>query len=70
MTMTAIPAVQFPAETNSKGAFVRQEYSIRARITADGSSGFLARARAVPSVRFASLPVGAPGGHRPAFARA
>ncbi len=33
---------QVPAETNAAGAFVRQEYSIRERITADGSSGFLA----------------------------
>jgi glutathionyl-hydroquinone reductase len=31
---------QFPAETNNEGAFVRQRYSIRDRITADGSSGF------------------------------
>src|SRR5215510_13613557 len=31
---------QVPAETNAAGAFVRQEYSIRDRITADGSSGF------------------------------
>ncbi len=38
MTATA----QFPAETNAKGAFVRQQYSIRDRITADGSSGFVA----------------------------
>jgi putative glutathione S-transferase len=35
-------AVQVPDETNAAGAFVRQEYSIRDRITADGSSGFLA----------------------------
>src|SRR6266496_1100265 len=33
---------QVPAETNAAGAFVRQEYSIRERITADGSAGFLA----------------------------
>src|SRR6187549_973995 len=33
-------AAQVPAETNAAGAFVRQEYSIRDRITADGSSGF------------------------------
>jgi len=33
---------QFPAETNAQGAFVRQAYTIRDRITADGSSGFLA----------------------------
>jgi putative glutathione S-transferase len=36
MTTTA----QFEAETNNKGAFVRQAYSIRDRITADGSSPF------------------------------
>src|SRR3954470_10323536 len=33
---------QVPDETNAAGAFVRQEYSIRDRITADGSSGFQA----------------------------
>lgn len=31
---------QFAAETSATGAFVRQEYTIRDRITADGSSGF------------------------------
>jgi len=31
---------EFPSETSATGAFVRQEYSIRDRITADGSSGF------------------------------
>jgi putative glutathione S-transferase len=31
---------QFPSEISASGAFVRQEYSIRDRITADGSSGF------------------------------
>ena len=31
---------QFPAETSASGAFVRQAYSIRGRISADGSSGF------------------------------
>jgi putative glutathione S-transferase len=36
MTTTA----QFPSETNARGAFVRQPYAIRDRITADGSSGF------------------------------
>ncbi|MBD0318746.1 MAG: glutathione S-transferase family protein [Gemmatimonadetes bacterium] len=35
---------QFPAETSAKGEFVRQKYSIRGRITADGSSGFRAEA--------------------------
>ena len=37
-------AGQFPAETSADGAFVRQKYSIRDRITADGSSGFPAEA--------------------------
>jgi putative glutathione S-transferase len=36
--MTATPA--FPAESAADGSFVRQAYSIRDRITADGSSGF------------------------------
>ncbi|HEX9937327.1 MAG TPA: glutathione S-transferase family protein [Longimicrobium sp.] len=35
---------QFPAETGTDGSFVRQRYSIRDRITADGSSGFPAEA--------------------------
>ena len=35
---------QFRAETGPTGEFVRQEYSIRGRITADGSSGFPAEA--------------------------
>ncbi|HEX6510236.1 MAG TPA: glutathione S-transferase family protein [Chloroflexota bacterium] len=39
MTTSTI-APQFAAETSSEGAFVRQEYTIRDRITADGSSGF------------------------------
>src|SRR5579862_6307572 len=37
-------AVQFPSETSSDGTFVRQRYSIRDRLTADGSSGFPAAA--------------------------
>ncbi|NTU82371.1 MAG: glutathione S-transferase family protein [Chloroflexales bacterium] len=35
---------QFPAETAADGSFVRQAYTIRDRITADGSSGFPAEA--------------------------
>lgn len=42
--MSVAPAPQFSAETNTEGAFVRQEYTIRDRITADGSSGFPAEA--------------------------
>ncbi len=37
--MTAPPA-QFPAETDARGAFVRQQYRFRDRFTADGSSGY------------------------------
>jgi len=40
MTTTTRSGVQLPAETNAKGTFVRQPYSIRDRVTADGSSGF------------------------------
>ncbi len=40
--VTTIP--QFAAETRADGAFERQPYSIRDRITADGSSGFTAEA--------------------------
>jgi glutathionyl-hydroquinone reductase len=35
---------QFPAETGADGAFVRQRYTIRDRISADGSTGFPAEA--------------------------
>jgi glutathionyl-hydroquinone reductase len=31
---------QFPSETSASGEFVRQQYTVRERITADGSSGF------------------------------
>ncbi|MDB4892371.1 MAG: putative glutathione S-transferase [Gemmatimonadetes bacterium] len=37
-------SAQFPAETSADGAFVRQRYRFRDRITADGSSGFPAEA--------------------------
>jgi len=37
-----MPAPQFAAETHADGTFQRQEYSIRDRVTADGSSGFRA----------------------------
>jgi len=42
--MSATSSSQFPAETSADGAFVRQQYRIRDRITADGSSGFPAEA--------------------------
>ena len=37
-----VSAAQFPAETSAEGAFVRQRYRFRDRITADGSSGYRA----------------------------
>ncbi len=40
MATSEINAVQLPTETSATGAFVRQPYSIRDRITANGSSGF------------------------------
>ena len=40
--MSTLTIPQFQAETSGNGAFVRQAYTIRDRITADGSSGFLA----------------------------
>lgn len=39
MTHTRVTP-QFPAESSARGEFVRQRYTIRDRITADGSSGF------------------------------
>jgi glutathionyl-hydroquinone reductase len=44
MTITDHIAVQLPDETGADGAFVRQRYQFRDRITADGSSGFRAEA--------------------------
>lgn len=43
-TDDARAGAQFPAETSAEGAFVRQRYRFRDRITADGSSGFRAEA--------------------------
>lgn len=41
-TPDVVSAAQFPAETSAEGAFVRQRYRFRVRITADGSSGYRA----------------------------
>ena len=38
--MTMNVTGQFPAEISADGAFVRQPYKFRERVTADGSSGF------------------------------
>lgn len=56
---------QFPAETSASGAFVRQEYSIRDRITADGSSGF----RAEPGRYHLYVSLACPWAHRSVIVR-
>lgn len=44
MTQVEKSMAQVPNETNAAGEFVRQQYTIRDRMTADGSSGFRAEA--------------------------
>jgi putative glutathione S-transferase len=61
--MTA-PA-QFPAETSADGAFVRQQYRFRERITADGSSGF----RAEPGRYHLYVSLACPWAHRAIIVR-
>lgn len=58
-------AIQFSAETSAAGAFVRQEYSIRDRITADGSSGF----RAEPGRYHLYVSLACPWAHRAIIVR-
>ncbi|HXT16383.1 MAG TPA: glutathione S-transferase family protein [Gemmatimonadaceae bacterium] len=61
--MTA--SAQFPAEMSTDGAFVRQKYSIRGRITADGSSGF----PAVPGRYHLYVSLACPWAHRAIIVR-
>jgi putative glutathione S-transferase len=61
--MTA-PA-QFPAETTADGAFVRQKYRFRDRITADGSSGY----RAEPGRYHLYVSLACPWAHRAIIVR-
>jgi putative glutathione S-transferase len=56
---------QFPAETSADGTFVRQRYSIRDRITADGSSGF----RAEPGRYHLYVSLACPWAHRAIIVR-
>lgn len=56
---------QFPAETSRDGAFVRQPYTIRDRITADGSSGF----RAEPGRYHLYVSLACPWAHRAIIVR-
>jgi len=56
---------QFPAETSADGAFVRQPYTIRDRITADGSSGF----RAEPGRYHLYVSLACPWAHRTVILR-
>jgi putative glutathione S-transferase len=58
-------AAQFPAETSASGAFVRQAYTIRDRITADGSSGF----RAEPGRYHLYVSLACPWAHRAIIVR-
>ncbi len=61
--MSIAPA--FPAETAADGAFVRQAYTIRDRISADGSSGF----RAEPGRYHLYVALGCPWAHRTLIVR-
>jgi putative glutathione S-transferase len=63
--MTETVTAQFPAETSGKGAFVRQAYKIRDRITADGSSGF----RAEPGRYHLYVSLACPWAHRSIIVR-
>ncbi len=56
---------QFSAETSAAGEFVRQEYTIRDRITADGSSGF----RAEPGRYHLYVSMACPWAHRAVIVR-
>src|SRR5205807_9396874 len=56
---------QFPAETSTEGTFVRQPYTIRDRITADGSSGF----RAEPGRYHLYVSLACPWAHRAVIVR-
>ncbi|CAN5905334.1 glutathione S-transferase C-terminal domain-containing protein [soil metagenome] len=56
---------QFPAETSADGAFVRQRYRFRDRITADGSSGY----RAEPGRYHLYVSLACPWAHRTIIVR-
>lgn len=58
-------AAQFSAETSADGAFMRQRYTIRDRITADGSSGF----RAAPGRYHLYVSLACPWAHRAIIVR-
>jgi putative glutathione S-transferase len=63
--VTAPASAQFPAETSADGAFVRQRYTIRDRITADGASGF----RAEPGRYHLYVSLACPWAHRAVIVR-
>ncbi len=58
-------AAQFPAETSADGAFVRQRYAFRDRVTADGSSGY----PAVPGRYHLYVSLACPWAHRAIIVR-
>jgi glutathionyl-hydroquinone reductase len=63
--MATTAPTHFPAQTSASGAFVRQEYSIRDRVTADGSSGF----KAEPSRYHLYVSLACPWAHRAIIVR-
>jgi glutathionyl-hydroquinone reductase len=65
VTTETVKRPQFQAETSPKGEFVRQAYTIRDRITADGSSGF----RAEPGRYHLYVSLACPWAHRAVIVR-
>lgn len=65
MTTDTITRPQFRAEAPPSGEFVRQEYTIRDRITADGSSGF----KAEPGRYHLYVSLACPWAHRSVIVR-
>ncbi|MBV9281706.1 MAG: glutathione S-transferase family protein [Chloroflexi bacterium] len=62
---TVTEHVQFAPETGADGSFVRQEYTIRDRFSADGSSGF----RAEPARYHLYVSLACPWAHRSVIVR-
>jgi putative glutathione S-transferase len=65
MSLDRSITAQFPAETAPDGAFVRQRYRFRDRITADGSSGY----RAEPGRYHLYVSLACPWAHRTIIVR-
>ena len=59
-----IAKAQFPGEQSDDGRFLRQHDAFRRRVSTDGSTAVRARSRALSSLRFVGVSVGAPHDHR------